>query len=79
MLSLLIYSILFDCPLYSGIREQQAVLFASDQGNTRLFLKRNADQMSLVATISTCAFRLGSPMSHIWLLNPDCKYHYLTD
>ena len=59
---------LFDCPLYSGIRQLHTVLFASDQGSIRLFLERNADQTP--PTTFTCAFRPGCPMSYIWLPQP---------
>ena len=37
---------LFDCPLYKQIREQHDFLFGLDHGSIRLFLERNAAQMS---------------------------------
>ena len=44
---------LFDCPLYTGIRQQHAALCGPDQleGSIRLFLELNinADQVPLVA------------------------------
>ena len=49
-----------------GIREQQAVLFGSDQGSIRLLLKRNADQMSLlVHYIHLCFQARKSDESHL--------------
>ena len=46
---------LFDCPLYTGIRQQHTALFGPDQSSSRLFLERNADK-----TASGCP--LHSPM-----------------
>ena len=38
---------LFDCPLYTQIREQHEFLSGLDHGSIRLFLERNAAQMSV--------------------------------
>ena len=40
---------LFDCPLYTPIRDQHPFLFGHTQGSIRLFLERNAGQMPSVA------------------------------
>ena len=46
---------LFDCPLYTGIRQQHTILFGPDQGSIRLFLERSADQIPLAAHYIQCA------------------------
>ena len=57
---------LFDCPLYKTIREQYAFLFGQDQGSIRLFLERNADQMSSFAQyIHLCFQARMSDESHL--------------
>ena len=40
---------LFDCPLYTGIRQQHTVMFGAEHGSIRVCLERNADQIPLVA------------------------------
>ena len=66
---------LFDCSLYRHIRDQHAFLFGTDQGSIRLFLERNADQMTSVAHYIHLCFKPGCPTSHIWLPTPNCKLH----
>ena len=57
---------LFDCPFYTGIRQQHNVLFGPNQGSIRLFLERNADQMPLVALyIHLCFLARMSDESHL--------------
>ena len=57
---------LFDCPPYSGIRQQHTILFGPDQGSIRLFLERNADQIPLVAHyIHLCFQARMSDESHL--------------
>ena len=50
---------LFDCPLYTGIRQQHmyTVLFGSDQGSIRLFVECNTDQIPLVALFIHLCFQ----------------------
>ena len=63
---------LFDCPLYTGIRQQHTALFGPDQGSTRLLLAQcgpNTFGRPLHSPV------LGCPMSHIWLPKPDYKFH----
>ena len=59
---------LFDCPLYTQIREQHDFLLGLDHGSIRLLLKRNAAQMSGVAQYIHLCFQV---RSH----TPDCKLH----
>ena len=57
---------LFDCPLYTGIRQQHTILFGPDQGSIRLVLERNADQIPLVAHyIHLCFQARMSDESHL--------------
>ena len=57
---------LFDCPLYTGIRQQHAILFGADHGSIRLFLERNADQIPLVSHyIHLCFQARMSDESHL--------------
>ena len=65
----------FDCALYTQIREQHDFIFGPDldHGSIRLFLSRNAAPMSVVPQYITCAFKPGCPVSYIWLPTPDRK------
>ena len=57
---------LFDCPLYTGIRQQHTILFGADHGSIRLFLERNADQIPLVSHyIHLCFQARMSDESHL--------------
>ena len=57
---------LFDCPLYTCIRQQHTVLFGPDQGSIRLCLEHNADQTPLVAHyIHQCFQARMSDESHL--------------
>ena len=60
--------LLFDCSLYTAIREQHSSLFGHDHGSIRLFLERNADQMPSVACyIHLCFHASMSNESHLAL------------
>ena len=49
--------ILFECPLYTGVRQQHTVLFGPDQGSVCLFVEHNADQAPLVAHYTPLCFQ----------------------
>ena len=59
---------LFDCPLYTGIRQQHTVLFGADHGSIRLLIERNADQIPLLAHYIHLCFqaRMFSTVTMTW-------------
>ena len=64
---------LFDCPLYTAMREQHSFLFGHDHGSIRLILERNADQMPSVACYINLCFH--ARMSNESRLAPHCRLY----
>ena len=57
---------LFDCPVYTAVRERRSFLLGYDHGSIRLCLECNADQMpSIAGYIHLCFHARMSDESHL--------------
>ena len=64
---------LFDCPLYTAIREQHSFCLAMIMVAFASFWSIMLTPCLVLPATFTCAFMPGCLMSHIWLHTTDCK------